>query len=62
MSDTTAKRVSRRQAPSEPIDVVDGLPDRSSRPSLWKYLALLLVFLAWVAALIYIDIVGSPGP
>jgi uncharacterized membrane-anchored protein len=38
--------------PAQPIDVVDGIADRSSRPAAWKYAALAAVFLAWVAVLL----------
>lgn len=55
-----AGRPEPRQHPlTEPVDVVDGIADRSSRPVWWKYAALLCVFLAWVAVLVYIRIAGS---
>ncbi len=38
--------------PSQPIDVVDGIADRSSRAAAWKYALLALAFLAWVAVLL----------
>jgi hypothetical protein len=38
--------------PSEPIDVVDGIADRSSHPAAWKYAILAMAFLAWVAVLL----------
>jgi uncharacterized membrane-anchored protein len=38
--------------PSQPIDVVDGIADRTSRPAAWKYAMLALAFLAWVAVLL----------
>ncbi len=36
-----------------PRDVVDGIPDRAARRPLWKYLVIALVFLAWLAFLLY---------
>ena len=38
--------------PAQPIDVVDGIADRSSHPAAWKYALLALAFLAWVAVLL----------
>ena len=51
---------SRGQLP-EPIDVVDGIPDRSSNPAVWKYLLIFLIFAAWVAFLVYCGIAGRPS-
>lgn len=42
--------------PPEPLDVVDGIPDRSPRSRLWIYLVLALVFLAWLAFLIFVQL------
>lgn len=36
-----------------PIDVVEGIPDRSATRPLWKYLLIAGVFLAWIGFLIY---------
>lgn len=47
--------------PPEPVDVVDGIPDRSAGGAAWKYALILLVFLAWVALLIYILTAGQAG-
>ncbi len=38
--------------PTEPIDVVDGIADRSVKPAAWQYAALTGVFLAWVTVLL----------
>ena len=46
----------------EPVDVVDGIADRSPRPAWWKYVALLAAFLAWLAFLIYVRAASSAGP
>jgi hypothetical protein len=43
-----------------PVDVVDGIPDRQARPAKWKYVLLAVVFLAWVAFLVYCQIAGKP--
>jgi len=37
----------------QPIDVDDGIPDRSSHRPAWKYLLVALIFLVWLAFLIY---------
>ena len=46
--------------PPEPVDVVDGIADRSAKPARWKLLLLALIFLLWVAFLIYCAIAGAP--
>ena len=47
-------RGSRKPAdPPQPRDVVDGIPDRSSRRPAWKYIVLAAIFLGWLALLIY---------
>jgi len=43
----------------EPIDVVDGIPDRSPNAAWWKYVLLGAIFLGWVAFLVYVRIAGS---
>jgi len=45
---------------SEPTDVVDGIPDRSGRPALWKYIVLVLIFVAWVCFLVACGLIGAP--
>lgn len=37
----------------DPQDVIDGIPDRTSRPKAWKFIALAIVFLAWLGVLLY---------
>jgi len=44
----------------EPVDVVDGIPDRSVRRPLWAYIVLALIFLGWLAFLVTCRIVGAP--
>ena len=39
--------------PPEPIDVVDGIPDRQAGRSRWKLLILAGIFVAWIAFLLY---------
>ena len=47
----------------DPVNQVDGIPDRSPRRPWWKYLLLVVVFLAWVAFLIYVQRAGNDsGP
>ncbi|MDY7011087.1 MAG: hypothetical protein SVV80_10105 [Planctomycetota bacterium] len=43
----------------EPVDVIDGVPDRSSNPRLWKYLVLAALFGAWIAFLVICGIIGA---
>ena len=43
----------------EPVDVVDGIPDRSRSRPLWKYAALAMLFLSWVGFLIYCNLAGK---
>ena len=47
---TEEKRATQEAPP--PVDVVDGIPDRTSRQAVWKYAVLALIFAAWVAVLI----------
>ena len=62
------KRKSRRPPPAEPagppppdpVDVVDGIPDRGTATRPWKYVLLAMIFLGWVAFLIYCAMTGSP--
>jgi len=44
---------------TKPVDVIDGIPDRTSRSSWWKYAILAGIFLAWVGFLISCKIIGS---
>ena len=46
--------------PPQPVDVVDGVPDRAENPPKWKYFALLGIFAAWVAFLVYCHLAGGP--
>ncbi len=43
----------------EPRDVIDGVPDRSAKARPWKYVALALVFLAWICFLVFCGIIGT---
>lgn len=47
------------QTPPQPVNVVDGIPDRSPSPAAWKYVLLAGVFVAWVAFLIYCAAAGN---
>jgi hypothetical protein len=42
-----------------PVNVQDGIPDRSARPVAWKYVVLAAIFLGWVAFLIYCALAGN---
>ncbi len=43
----------------EPVDVVNGVPDRSGNPRLWKYLVIAAVFLIWICFLVLCGIIGA---
>ena len=43
----------------DPVDVVDGIPDRSTRSGKWVLVLLGAVFLAWVAFLVYNAVAGG---
>jgi len=47
--------------PPEPVDVVDGIPDRSPTAPRWKLAVILLVFLAWVGFMLFVQIAGRPA-
>lgn len=46
--------------PSEPVNVVDGIPDRSPSPRPWKYILLFAIFAAWVGVLLLLYWWGKP--
>ncbi len=45
----------------DPVDVVDGIADRSARPRVWMYVVLGAVFVGWLCFLIWSAIAGGPG-
>lgn len=61
MSKPRKGRSGNEPAPREPVDVADGIPDRSLHGRVWKLLLILVAFLVWIALLIYFQIAGSPG-
>ena len=46
--------------PSDPVNVADGIPDRSEHCRLWKYLLLAAIFAAWIAFLVYCQVTAAP--
>lgn len=46
--------------PPEPIDVVEGIPDRRARSQRWRLLVLAGVFVAWIAFMLYCQLAGAP--
>ena len=44
-----------------PVNLIDGIPDRSARPAAWKYALIAAVFLAWLTFLIYCALAGRVG-
>lgn len=50
-----------RSRPPEPVDLVDGIPDRAARAPLWRYLLLAAIALAWGAVLVYCWLAGNPA-
>ncbi len=47
--------------PPEPVDVVDGMPDCSPTAPRWKFVVVLLVFVAWVGFMLVVQIAGRPA-
>lgn len=43
----------------EPVDVIDGVPNRSGNVHTWKYLTIAAVFGAWIGFLILCGITGK---
>jgi len=43
----------------EPVDVVDGIPDRAAHRPMWKWVLIAAAFLAWLAFLIYCQLAGN---
>jgi len=50
----------RQPAVTEPVDVVDGIPDRSAKTPAWKYVVLAAVFVGIVSFLVACLILGAP--
>ncbi len=46
-------------APTPPVDVVDGIPDRSDKPRTWKYVLIAVIFVGWVGMLVACVILGA---
>jgi len=46
-------RTARTDQPTGPVNCIDGIPNRSTNPAAWKYVLIGLIFLAWVAFLLY---------
>lgn len=42
-----------------PVDVVDGIPDRSNSAGLWRRVIIGVVFASWVAFLVYCVMAGN---
>jgi len=53
------KREQGGRAWSEPVDVVDGMPDHSRHAGGWHYAAIAVVFVAWLAFLMYCRLAGA---
>lgn len=51
-------KADKRPAVTNPVDVVDGIPDRSPRPATWKYILIGAIFAAWVGVLVYFLVAG----
>jgi len=61
VSRQTRKSPNAAPQPPEPVDVVDGIPDRSPTAPRWKLVVILLVFLAWVGFMLYVQFAGRPA-
>lgn len=55
----TNKKADHKNRIPSPVDVVDGIPDRSPHPAAWKCLVIALIFAGWVAFLIYCAVAGG---
>ncbi|MHC4294868.1 MAG: hypothetical protein ACYSTL_04720 [Planctomycetota bacterium] len=62
MSEKTPDQLEEHSNPREPVNVIDGIPDRSPRAGRWKIVLIAAVFCAWVAFLVYCQIVGRFQP
>ena len=47
-------------AVTEPVDVVDGIPDRSAKTPAWRYVVLAAAFVGIVSFLVTCLILGAP--
>jgi hypothetical protein len=45
----------------QPVDVVDGIPDRAIERPTWRFVLLGAIFALWVAFLIYVAAAGGPS-
>jgi len=54
------KKPSQEPAPPKPVNVVDGVPDRSDRSMMRTLVWIIVIFSAWVAFLVYCRLAGSP--
>jgi len=43
----------------EPVNVVDGIPDRAAHRPMWTWILIAAVFLTWIAFLIYCQLAGK---
>ena len=48
-------------SPADPVDVADGIPDRSATCPLWRYAVLGAVFIAWIVFLVYCQVTAMPN-
>jgi hypothetical protein len=47
------KKEKSEKSPPRPVDVSDGIPDRVETPSRRRLVLVLVIFAAWIAALLY---------
>ena len=57
---TRQKAAPPRPPAPAPLDVVDGIPDRSAHPQLWKYILLAAIFVGWVVFMVVSALAGGP--
>lgn len=48
-----------KPVPIDPVNVADGIPDRSENCRAWQYLVLGAVFAAWIAFMTYCQIAAA---
>ena len=62
----SAQRKSPKQGPAparaipQPVDVHEGVPDRAANRPAWRWVAMIVLFVAWISFLVYCWLGGNP--
>ncbi len=59
MSKSKERQPAKGQESPQPVNVIDGIPDRTPKPRVWMYVLCGAVFVLWLAFLIYCAIAGN---